>query len=555
MSTTVAKFEGVNVCCQTPEGAVFVKKYTHPPTTIPDDYRGTPDASAPNVVCMEVKGENQVAPIMNFPITSTNVGHINPSSMLFLHASGAKVATYNFMPISSSGNIGYTQPLNYSVSPTGLYPAVSNTTPPACLNAGYSWTNFTTDVAMMRNSYKSETMYLNATDFNNQGQITTAKFKPNIIAVNNPLALFESHANDKASLRSLYTALGMKVPLPKITDDDGYEVIKSNVNSTVTYGYAIQCLQVNPVSSSSGIISLFGSPNYLISGVLPSTSSQVLNLSSKGTTRMLREGAFVVHQNINPISEWSEVAPEGILSSSFPSAPNGVYVSLIRSSVGSTFFYAPLFSDPNVPNLPTSPTFAAFDTPWNNLDWAITLCEGITVPTTVGTTLSSVPYISVKSYSGLEIQPQFTSSLQPFQSLLPKPDPSALQMAAGIFHDRPDSLPAAANDFGTIAGAIASFLPTAVTWLKNIFGKKNDPPKQQQPKSRNSAKPVKKLIVHENQRLNQLESMVRQMSMNPGVVRSQPRGYTDVNKMKNPKKKFRVLPIKTKAPRKRQNKM
>jgi hypothetical protein len=525
METTVAKLGGTNINCETPEGAAFVKKYTHPPSTIPDNYRGTPDASAPNVVCMEVKGENQVAPIITYPATTTTTTTVNPSTMLLLHPSGGKVATYNFMQVAIGGSVGYMQPISYAAFSSGgtVYPAVSNTTLPAANNSGYNWYNFISDIATMRTSYKSETVYLNATDFNNQGQITTAKFKPNILAVNSATTLFDSHANDRHALKSLYTALGLKVPLPKIKDEDGYEVIRQNVNVAATlFGFGIQVLQVGTTTNAAAVTSVLSSPSLMLSGILPMNSSGVLTYSSKGTTRMLKEGAFVVHQNIGPISEWTAVATEGIpLSATF--SPNGVYVSLIRANYSSTYVYAPLYSDSTAITDTMAGWYnSAFDTPWNNLDWAMTICEGITIPSTVGVTLSSVPYLSIKSFAGFEAQPNVGSSLLPFQSMLPKPDPTALKMAAGIFHERPDSLPASANDLGTIAATIGSFLPTAIGWLKNIFGSKPEtkqpPQKEHKVRQRPREIPAKKsnFNVALESKIDKLARAMSNMKLNAG---------------------------------------
>jgi hypothetical protein len=510
METSVAKLGGTNINCETPEGASFVKKYTHPPSTIPDNYRGTPDASAPNVVCMEVKGENQVAPIITYPASATTTTTVNPSTMLLIHPSGGKVATYNFMQVAIGGNVGYMQPISYGAYST-VYPAVSNTTLPAANNSGYNWYNFISDIATTRTSYKSETVYLNATDFNNQGQITTAKFKPNILAVSTATTLFDSHANDRQALKSLYSALGLKVPLPKIKDDDGYEVIRDNVNVASTlYGFGIQVLQIGTTNNGAAVTSVFSSPSQFITGILPINSSGVLTYSSKGATRMLKEGAFVVHQNAGPISEWTAVATEGV-PLSVTNSPNGVYVSLIRANYSNSYVYAPLYSDfAAVSNVLPGWYNSAYDTPWNNLDWAMTICEGITIPSTVGTTLSSVPYLSIKSYAGLEIQPNVGSSLLPFQSMLPKPDPTALKMAAGIFHERPDSLPASANDLGTIAATIGSFLPTAIGWLKNIFGSKSE---TKQPPQKNQARQRPREIVVKKSKNNvALESKIDRLT-------------------------------------------
>jgi hypothetical protein len=439
--------------------------------------------------------------------------------MLLLHPSGSKVATYNFMQVAIGGSVGYMQPVNFPAIST-VYPAVSNTTPPAANNSGYNWYNFISDIATVRSSYKSETVYLNATDFNNQGQITTSKFKPNILAVATAVSLFDSHANDRQSLKSLYSALGLKVPLPKIKDEDGYEVIRDNVNVAATlYGFGIQVLQVGVTTNGAAVTSVYSSPAQFITGILPTNSSSVLTYSSKGTTRMLKEGSFVVHQNVGPISEWTSVATEGVSLSS-TNAPNGVYVSLIRANYTNSYVYAPLYSDSAV-LATTLPGWynSAFDTPWNNLDWAMTICEGITIPSTVGTTLSSVPYLSVKSFAGLEIQPNVGSSLLPFQSMLPKPDPTALKMAAGIFHERPDSLPASANDLGTIASTIVSFLPTAIGWLKNIFGSKPEAKPTPQPEQKIKQRP-REVVVKKQKNNVALEAKIDKLARTMANMKS-----------------------------------
>jgi len=546
MTTVVAKVAGSEICCETAEGAAFVKKYTHPPTTIPDSYRGIPDASSPNVVCIEVKGENQVPPILTFPASATATLTNNPSTMLFIHPSGGKVATYNFLAANISGQQGYIQPMNFAANGS-VYPATSNLCPPACLNSGYNWKNFINDAALTRTSYKSETLYLNATDFNNQGQITTAKFKPNIIAVNNAATLFEQHANDKASLHSLYRALGHKIPLPKVHDDDGYEVIRANVSSGgPTFGYGIQVLQLG-INNNGPVSQLFSSPMFFLSGMLPQTSSAVLTMSSKGSTRMLREGAFVVHQNIGPISDWAPIPSEGVVLDPVANNPNGAVVSLIRVNYSNSYQYAPLYSDTTTAGTGlASWNSSAFDTPWNNLDWAITICEGITVPGTTGTTLSSVPYISVKSFAGLEVQPQISSSLLPFQSMLPKPDPVALQMAAGIFHERPDSLPASANDLGSIAAAIGSFIPNAISWLKNVFTggsssnkESNKPNNNRKPQPKPQPRPKQTNTNSIDAKINRLENLIKKMNSKPQPRRDNP-GYSAKNDL--PKRTVRQRP-------------
>jgi len=190
----------------------------------------------------------------------------------------------------------------------------------------------------------------------------------------------------------------------------------------------------------------------------------LMTLSPKASTRPAREGAFVVQQQEDEIMPWISVNNPAV---SNPSSPDGLILSFIRfvNTAGSNIF-VPLYS--SQPGTTTSPF--ACDVAWGSLDWSMTLFEGLTVPTSVGTTLSSVPYITVKSFIGLEMQPKSISSLVTFQRTLPLPDPDAIRMAVGIMHARPDSLPAAANDLGTIASTALKFIPTAVSWLKDLFG-------------------------------------------------------------------------------------
>lgn len=111
---------------------------------------------------------------------------------------------------------------------------------------------------------------------------------------------------------------------------------------------------------------------------------------------------------------------------------------------------------------------AACDTPWQNFDWSYQMLDGLSVNATV----TNNPYITIKGFTGWECSATPHGSLLPFQRMLPLPDPEALQMAAGIFHARPDSLPSAANDWGTLGKVVMSALPAVGSWLTGLFGKK-----------------------------------------------------------------------------------
>jgi len=471
-----AKVMSVGACdimARTPAGAAYVQKVTHPPTTIPQEYLGIPDSSAPNVVCMEVKGETNVAPIFTYATSSSATTTVNPSSMLFLSPSGGYVASYVFMQVPTTNGPGWSQPISWPS--TANHPVVTNTTPPAVLNAGYNFSNWVSDVAMFRSSYKSETFYLNATDFNNQGTITTAKFKPNILRAQTVLTLFQTHSKCAGSMHSFTRAINLAID-PNM---ETFYVAKNELVGPVA-DYAVQVFECNGGTSANLRIPYSGTANEYsaLYQFLPSSATDLLNLSSKSKTNPAVDGAFVVHQPVDPTSTWDVTTslPDYSSGSSSIAAP---VLSLIRAyNAGTGYQYFPLFTSTSGQG-GNSANVAAVDTPWNNLDWSITILEGLTIPSSTGTTLSSVPYVTVKSYSGFEIQPQFGSSLRPFARLLPLPDRDAMDIATCIFHSRPDALPASANDLGTIAATLFKFTPMIIDGIKSMFGAYNKNKKQQ----------------------------------------------------------------------------
>jgi hypothetical protein len=436
----VAKVGGVTIAAQTSAGSDYVKKVTHPPTTLPSGYGGIPDASQPNFIPLEVKAETNVPITFTVGASATTTTTTSATRMLFMQPSGGLVGSYVFYWTGSA----WIQVGNQTV--TGGVPAITTNTPATRLS-GYNFNNFATDLASTRTAYKSTTFYLNATDFNNQGTITDAKFKPNIVRGKYQQLALEMSARHRKSLNDVLIRQ-FKLDL---TDPDA--------------DYDIQIVDFTNGLGAINQLNAFTAGAYAFTNVFPQTSSEVLTFSPKGATRMLREGSFIVQQPIQTVQLWSNVTGS---SETYPGImqPRNTVYSIVRCDSGSDSIFAALMNGYQTSTVATGHS----DTPWNNLDWSFTLIDGISS----ATTNVSPPYITVKQFVGIEGSPRpESSSLLAFQKMLPLPDPEALQMAAGIFHSRPDSLPAAANDFGTIAKTLATFLPTAVTWLKGLFAKRD----------------------------------------------------------------------------------
>lgn len=494
-TTSIGKIGGMEIHAGTKAGASYVSKVTHPPSPLTSDYCGRPDCSAPNVVLMELKTEQNIPPILVIPTSITATKTINPGTIVMLSTSGCQTSNYIFMPVADSATtaVGLVQPIN-QVAVTGNSPSVNQVSPPAVLNAGYLFDNWTKDVASHRLTYKSNTYYLNATGFNNQGTVTTAKFRPDIIR--GTTASYMSTLNKQA--RDAFTRA---VESSRPTNDD--YIITDQLNDPF-YQSSIQILDFGNYSGAINALMPF-SANMWVNNILPSTASQLLVFSPKAATRPAKEGAFVVYQQLDETLPWCNNSSNIVVNS----IPFGLPLSYMRVSNGTQVSYSPLYSQQV--NGSTSSPYTT-ETFWNSLDWSITIFEGLTVPSQVGTSLTSVPYVTVKSFTGIEIAPLPISSLKTFQRTLPLPDEDAIRMAVGIMHARPDSLPASANDLGSIAATAIKFIPAAVGWLKDLFSKKKEPEpvKAKEPAPRK--KTVKPPTNNTGRNNKQNASMVAQIS-------------------------------------------
>ena len=436
----------------------------------------------------------------NVPVTfqtirGNDIRDINATAMLFLTPSGGKVGSYVFYK-TANNTWAQQQWLN---APSGTNPKAICAT----RNDAYDWqTQYARDFACSRQAYKSTTFYLNATKNNNQGVVTTAKFKPAIINTLQELSrsfnldlpnsdsamtlrnLIKCHkaANHKLAVQQLNRILDdttKRFNLPTIPEDDGYQVIspaqnRDNSNPSAPFSdYYVQMFNLGTING--GTNNNVGDDNsQWLTGVLPTDATQLLNLSRKAASRLAQEGAFVVQGDSDDVNLFTSV-PLNRDENNFP-GKNGLVLTLMcwmnpLAAPGSQVNYATLYDD-IIRSGTEREKFS--DIPWNMSDWSWTLFDGLS---TTNAEAWGLPYITIKTVTGWEAQPRTKSFAALVQRLLPLPDPDALEMAAGIHAQRPDSLPASANDLGSIASTVLQFLPTAVGWLKDLFGSK---PKQEQ---------------------------------------------------------------------------
>ena len=489
--TVVLKDHGTEVHCKTVYGANYVKKVTHPPSDA--RFEGTPSKASPNVSIFEIMSETNVPVTFQQIDQNKEIVDINASAILFLTPSGGKVGSYVFYKVANNTWAQQAWVNGPTPQPKGIC---------ACRNDAYDWdTQYARDFASSRQAYKSTTFYLNATKNNNQGVVTTAKFKPAIIntlaelarSFNQPTqggdgpltikSLIEHHQNlghnnTVRQLRNIIAETQRADQTQRLRtipeDSDGYEVIQPGKVSAPYSDYYCQLVNLGTINNATVSVPGLDLSGWL-TNVLPNDATQLLNLSRKAASRLAEQGAFVVQGDAEDVNLFTST-PVNRDTNNGP-GKNGLVLTLMvwfnplpNGGVGEVV-YLPLYNDPIKAGTERN-KFA--DIPWNMSDWSWTLFDGLS---TSNAEAWGLPYITVKTVTGWEAQPRNRSFAALVQRLLPLPDPDALEMAAGIHAQRPDSLPASANDLGSIASTVLQFLPTAVGWLKDLFGSK---PKQEQ---------------------------------------------------------------------------
>lgn len=316
MTEHVATFSNVKVGTETAAGSAYVKKVTHPPTTIPLEFAGVPDASAPNMVPLEVKSEINVPTSYNVATTLTNVTTVSATRMMFLTPSGNYVGSYVFY----FDGVNWTQQPNQAAIAT-VQPAVTGNVP-ATTMSGYNFGNYAADVAQARTTYKSTTFYLNATEFNNQGTVTTAKFKPSILTTSFA-QLRKEHP--KSDMRGLLKDIRKKIHMSnsKSTKQDVYDYVSEDDLDANEYDYTVQIYDVATNAAyppSVNYTNAFSIGNTYVN-VFPVTPSDLMVVSPKANTRPAKDGAFVVQQPVQSTQDWAQVVDPFNASVGSPPSP------------------------------------------------------------------------------------------------------------------------------------------------------------------------------------------------------------------------------------------
>jgi len=394
----------MSIPSETAAGRAWSEKYLHPPSVKRNGYIATPDNNMSPVCTLELDSITNISPIFYAGDTVPPTQYYS-TDLFFLQSSGARVVCYVFVrsPTYLSGN-------------WVLHPQT-----PAVTFDQYDFDgSWGADVQLQRLGYKSCTYYLNATQFNDQGTVTIAQFRPNIFNSN------------------------ITVPPPL----DTHPPLFKRMNGS------------NPADFNTQIIDMAHVEGGAFTGAyVPSTSTMVQQSSPKAVSHMARDGCFVPQHWSQPINTFFNQ----------PDTADGSEYDLIQTYIrfltgDGNSHLVPLNNAPlSSPGL----LHQYSDTVWSDFTWAMVMFTGLSVPTGEG--MANAPYITVKSYVGVEVQPAPKSSFVFFQAAAPIPDDKAIHAAAGVVHQKPDGYPSSANDFGSILGLVTTYVPKIVNWLSNAF--------------------------------------------------------------------------------------
>lgn len=483
--TTVATVKGTELHTMTPEGRAYVEKKIHPPAPTPSSYQGRPTTSSQEICIFQTTGETDVSPIFKYKDVTRY-----PDKMLLLSMPGGVVGQYVFYATSDDS---FAQQSQINLPPD------TKVQPPATLMAGYEWeTNYQRDVGSHFLDYKSTTVYANCTGFNNQGLITTAIFKPDIVTSLDGFQDSTLHhyamSLEPKSRANLARAIGAPVVRNvkhrgrKTADDDEFEVIDDDVpvhDFSAVANYKYQILnwghQTATTSDLGGQI--------VINGLFPKDAGEIQVMSRNTATRPFVDGAFVVERDAQEVQTFVPRPVIPLIAQQIPQPLVVCMMTWYNPQTQVTYHY--LLNSKSITTGAEQLPFSS-DIPWTDMTASITLVQAMTVPGDTQPFTNGLPFMSIKTICGYVVQPAPKSSLRVFMTESPMPDRAALEMIACINRQRPDSLPAKMNDAGTIMSAILSLAPSVIGFLTDAFGKKKTaapaPAKKKSPKISNKGK-------------------------------------------------------------------
>lgn len=430
----------------------FVCKVTHPPTTVPE-FQGLPTQDARTQVVYNMRNIDVLKQPVTFDYSSgkyaTNSWEKH-SDYSIIVPTGARIKWFGCCYQVNSG----------TGSPTVYTQDVGN----VGIQENFDFTIWSNTVNLYRPCYKSITLYPNVTAFNNQGIISAQQFNPNIL-FSGSLATF-SYEEPKLftlALDHLYTQKGDDLFTADDTHSDFHHAIIENWFKTrkirsrglkLDPNNFLQIINFGKIGYESDTISLVPTPSQIAQNSMRSYQDKFVN------------GAFVVSR-VNTLS------PKWMTGSNSDPTTKGLYECWCFTIGQDGTNHLTQLSDPISDGEATGPIMR--DTLWSSdMTWQIIRMQGISPnPITPNTSnIAAVSPIAIKNYYGLEAQPVWNGPWNGLARMSPKPSLSEMQALMDTFYEMPDGMPSKYNAIGAFLPFLATALPHALNFVKELITKK-----------------------------------------------------------------------------------
>jgi len=411
----IVKLSGTEIQANTPSGASWARKYEHPPAPTPPDYAGIPDINGSPSVRTEYRA---VQNIQCYKQTDTKVTNFN--EIAFLQIGSMTVPVFAWKYDTAGNRVQFPEDVVH--------------------NQGIGAREHLSNFISGRLAYKSVTYSLNANDFNNQGVVTVAQFRPNICRFTyENLAMYV--CNKLPKQKALAFLKTLKPPSERV---DGFVDVDPKITEGVGNSYVV-----------------------LTVGKIPNSSTDVAQLSPNATVSPAKEGAFVVQRFSQPINEYRDYATGKVTREKpFPVYGSQVLIETIQDGVANFLIVNDYYYTSTGTTVMEDIDLFDFTCAWVHF-------EGLSVqPASTTATTVTPPYITVKAITGIEAQALPNSMFTPFMANSAIYDSKALEFSSMITHARQDSLPARFNFWGALGSALLTAAPSIVSTVKGLFGKK-----------------------------------------------------------------------------------
>jgi hypothetical protein len=471
------------------EADALIRKIVHPPTC--QEIAGLPSGGARSQVVLELKQLKSMSEPFVYGSTTESVIPNNVTSRFapsLLMLNGARVAAVQFIYDGTVGGV-------YSGD---TYQDVAN----VYYNDSLDFDTWAANTNLFRLIYKSTTITLNATMFNDVGIVAAFQFTPSLL-FSGTLAKFLD-TNRAAALKfinDLYSRTGcVKVPekgFVTISDanpsfEHEYHAIHSDHHH---FEHAKKMWLSFPRSVRADIAESFNTSHFAIKNKIgvevdpgkyvlslnPDSNIQILNLNNSGNG--VNNYAPTINQVVSTGRDYSTDAKEGCFMVQRLTQPNVQWLNATRTSgradtpipflygcyvftnAGST--YTPLFEQQNIVGLARNTILR--DTAWTDqmtMGWVV--FDGL-CPNVLSESGTFYQMLNIKSITGLEVQNTVSGAYAP----LAKPgliqDEAIMERILFTLNEFKDGMPASFNSWGMLATLAGNVIGNVAPKLINRF--------------------------------------------------------------------------------------